>query len=145
MFKLTPFNASQRGRNELTDFDDFVEDFFNAPFRSLRHDTFKIDVQDTDDAYEIKADVPGVNKDEIKVSYDDQVLNIHIERKEENEDKDENSNYLHRERRVESMHRAIHLPDIDPSNMKAKLEEGVLNIHAAKSQVQEKGYVVEVE
>ena len=143
MFKLTPFNASPRKRTEFDPFRDFFDDFF-APTR-LRYDTFKIDVEDNDNEYLIKADLPGVKKDEIKVSYDDQALRIQVERSEEKEDKDEEKNYLHRERRVTSMARDIHLPDIDPSKLKAKLEDGVLNIRAEKSEVQDQGYVVDVE
>ncbi len=145
MFKLTPFNTQPRRSRELTDFDNFIEDFFNTPLRSLRHDSFKIDVEDTGEAYEIKADVPGISKDEIKVTYDDQVLNIAIEKREENDDKDEEKNYLHRERRYASMQRSLHLPEVDPSNLKAKVDNGVLHIHAKKSEVQNQGYVVEVE
>lgn len=144
MFKLTPFHTSPRKRTDYDPFRDFFDEFF-TPGRSLRYDTFKIDVEDNDNEYLIKADLPGVNKDEIKVSYDDQTLRIQVERTEENEDKDEEKNYLHRERRVSSMARDIHLPDIDPSKLKAKLEDGVLNIRAEKSEVQDQGYVVDVE
>ncbi len=144
MFKLTPFNASPRRREDFDSFNDIFEDFF-APMRSLRHDTFKIDVEDKDSYYEIKADLPGVNKEDVKVSYDDQNLNIHVERSEEKEEKDEKKNYLHRERRVSSMKRSIYLPNVDPAKFKAKLENGVLLINAEKTQVQEQGYVVDVE
>ncbi|MFP4078758.1 MAG: Hsp20 family protein [Candidatus Izemoplasmataceae bacterium] len=145
MWKLTPFSSAPRTRDDdFMDFADLVDDFFR-PMRSIRHDTFKIDVEDKDNAYEIKADMPGINRDDIKVSYDDSILTIEVKHEEEKEDKDEEKNYLHRERRVTSMRRAINLPDIDPSNMKAKLEDGVLTIHAPKSEVQDQGYVVDVE
>ncbi len=145
MFKLTPFNTTPRKRSDLMDFSDMIDDFFASPFRSLRHDTFKIDVEEKEDAYHVKADLPGVRRDDIKVSYDDQVLNIEVKRDESEEDEDKEKNYIHRERRICSMRRAIHLPDIDPDKLKAKLEDGVLNIHAEKSQVQDRGYVVDVE
>ncbi len=145
MFKLTPFNASPRRRDEFTDFADIMDDFFNTPFRSLRHDSFKIDVEEQEDKYLIHADLPGVKRDEIKVSYDDQTLNIEIERDEKKEDENKDKNYLHRERRVSAMRRAIHLPDVDPSKLKAKLDDGVLHIHADKSEVRDQGYMVEVE
>ena len=145
MWKLTPFSSAPRRRDDdFTDFADLVDDFFR-PARSLRHDTFKIDVENKDDAYEIKADLPGIERDNIKVSYDDSILNIEVRKEDEEEDKDEDKNYLHRERRVASMRRAINLPDIDPANMKAKLEDGVLTVHAPKSEVQDQGYVVDVE
>ncbi len=144
MWKLTPFSASpRRTDNDFMDFNDLVDDFFR-PMRSLRHDTFKIDVEDKEDAYEIVADLPGINKDDLKVSYDDSILTIEVKHEDENENKDEDKNYIHKERRVTSMRRAINLPDIDPANLQAKLEDGVLTIDAPKSEVQNQGYVVEV-
>jgi HSP20 family protein len=144
MWKMTPFSTSPRRNNDLMDLNDLVEDFFR-PVRSLRHDTFKIDVEDKDDAYEIVADMPGIKKEDLKVSYDDSVLTIEVRHEDENEEKDEEKNYIHRERRVSSMRRQINLPDIDPSKLKAKLEEGILTIDAPKSEVHEQGYVVDVE
>ncbi|MGM0435794.1 MAG: Hsp20/alpha crystallin family protein [Bacillota bacterium] len=145
MWKLTPFSTSpRRTDNDLMDFNDLVDDFFR-PVRSLRHDTFKIDVEDKGDAYEITADMPGINRDDLKVSYDDSILTIDVKHEEEDEDKDEEKNYIHKERRVASMRRQINLPDIDPAKLKAKLEDGVLTIDAPKSEVQDQGYVVDVE
>jgi len=145
MWKMTPFSSSPRKRSDFDDFIDIFDDFFRTPSRSLRYDTFKIDVEEKDDKYEIKADLPGVKKDEIKVSYDDNTLVIAIEREEKKEEEQEERKYLHRERRFESMKRAIHLPDIDPSKMTAKHENGVLHIEAKKAEVQDQGYVIDVE
>ena len=126
------------------DFNDLVDDFFR-PVRSLRHDTFKIDVEDKGDQYQITADLPGIAKDDLKVSYDDSLLTIEVNHEEEKEDNDEEKNYIHKERRVASMRRQINLPDVDPSKLKAKLEDGILTIDAPKSEVQDQGYVVDVE
>ncbi len=145
MFKLTPFSATPRVRRR-DDLTDFIDDFFTTPFRTFRNEAFRIDVEEQDNAYVIKADMPGIEKDEVKVTYDDQVLNISVNRDEEKtENEEEGKNYLYRERRVHSMHRAIHLPDVDPSKLKAKLENGVLHVTAEKSEVQDQGYVVDVE
>ncbi len=147
MFKLTPFTArTPRRKDDIMDFADIVEDFFNTPFRGLRQDTFRIDVEEKEDAYYIKADLPGIKKDEVKVSYDDQILNIEVTKDEEKDQEEtEERNYIHRERRYASMRRAIHLPDVDPGKLKAKLEDGVLNVKAEKTEVKDQGYVVEVE
>ena len=145
MWKLTPFSTSpRRTNNDLMDFNDLVDDFFR-PVRSLRHDTFKIDVEDKGDQYQITADLPGIAKDDLKVSYDDSLLTIEVNHEEEKEDNDEEKNYIHKERRVASMRRQINLPDVDPSKLKAKLEDGILTIDAPKSEVQDQGYVVDVE
>jgi len=143
MFKLTPFSASPRRKDEFDPFTDFFDDFF-SPMRSLRNDTFKVDVEDQDNKYLITADLPGVSKKELKVSYDDQTLNIMVEREEDNEDKEEKK-YLHRERRYTSMRRSLYLPDVDPSSIKASLKNGILQIDAAKSESQNQGYLIDIE
>ncbi len=146
MFKLTPFTASPRKRDDFVDFYDVLDDFFgSSPLRSLRHDTFKIDVKEEDGHYMIEADLPGVKREEVKVSYDDQTLTLLVERKEDKEDKNEQENYIHRERQYTSMKRSINLPHVDPKKVKAKLEDGVLKVIAEKSQEQETGYVIDVE
>ena len=143
MFKLTPFSSSPRKRDEFVDFYNLVDDFFSSPFRSIRGDSFKLDVKEEDKYYLVEADVPGIKREEIKISYNDDVLTIAIERDEEKEEKTEN--YLHRERQVCSMKRSLNLPGIDPQKVKAKLDEGVLKVTAEKSEVQEHSYVIEVE
>ena len=144
MFKLTPFTSTPRRRDEFTDFSNLIDDFFNdLPFRSIRNDTFKIDVREEENLYIVEADLPGVQKDEIKVSYDDQLLTIAVERSEEKEDKHEN--YLHRERQVCSMRRAINLPDVDKNSVKAKLEDGVLRVKAEKAVAEQTSHLIDVE
>lgn len=146
MFKLTPFNTSSQKRDNFVDFYDVIDDFFNtSPFRSLRHDTFKIDVEEKDNMYEIVADLPGINKEDLNVSYDDQTLTIAVEKQDETEEKDEEKKYLHRERHQISMKRSLYLPNVDPSKIRAKLDQGVLTLHAEKTEVQDHGYVIEVE
>jgi HSP20 family protein len=146
MFKLTPFSTSPRKRDDYVDFYDAIDDFFgSSPFRSLRNDTFKLDVKEEDKSYVIDADLPGVDREDIKVNYDDQTLIISVEHKEEKEEKDDNDNYLHRERRLCAMKRAIHLPDVDPSKVKAKLNNGVLQIIAEKAEHVNEGYAIDVE
>ena len=143
MFKLTPFTTSVKRRSDYDDFYNLVDDFFSTPFRSLAHDKFKIDVKEEENRYIIEADVPGVKKEEVKLSYQDDVLTISIDRQEQTES--DNEGYLHRERRVCSMKRALNLTGLDPKNIKAKLEDGVLTVTAEKVKVEEHSYVIEVE
>lgn len=144
MFRLTPFTSTPVKRTQFSDFENLIDDFFsNTPMRSLRHDTFKLDVRQEGDNYLIEADLPGVKKEEVHVSYDDGLFTIAVERQEENEEKQDD--YLHRERRMCSMKRSINLPDLDPSRIKARLEEGVLKIVAEKQAVQETRTVIDIE
>lgn len=144
MFKLTPLSNTLRRRDDdFVDFYNMIDDFFSTPLRTLKTENFKLDVKEDDSEYLIEADLPGINKEDVKISYDDQVLMISVERNEEKEEKQEN--YIHRERQVCSMKRALNLPNVDKSQIKARLENGVLKVMAKKTEVQDQSYVIEVE
>ncbi|MFA5471701.1 MAG: Hsp20 family protein, partial [Acholeplasmataceae bacterium] len=107
MFGVTPFNKSVvRRKGEPETFSDLIDDFFGDdffPLRSLRYDTFKVDIREEDNAYLIEADMPGVKKEDIHLDYHDGLLNISIKHEESKEE--ETKNYVHRERKHASMHR----------------------------------------
>lgn len=133
MAGLIPFN---RRKNELStsrNLFNMMDDFFNDAWplgRNLMNDTFKVDVKESDGAYTIEAEMPGIKKEEIKISLNDERLNICVQRGEEvNEEKD---NYIHRERRYSSMQRAIYLADAFEEGIDAKLKDGVLKITIPK-------------
>ncbi|MGM0397274.1 MAG: Hsp20/alpha crystallin family protein [Bacillota bacterium] len=135
MAGLVPFNR----RNKMTgtglgDFygmlDDFFSDDFLLPQRSLARDTFKLDVQDKEKEYLIEAELPGVKKEEINLEIRDGQLVIGIQREEKVDE--EKKNYIHKERRYCSMSRSVYLADADPENIKAKLDDGVLEITVPK-------------
>jgi len=129
---LIPFN---RRRNELSSSSLFnmMDDFFNDgwPFpRNLMSDTFKVDVKETDEAYTIEAELPGIKKEEIRLALNDDRLTICVQRNEDvSKDTD---NYIHRERRRSSMQRAIYLADAHYEGIEAKLNEGILQIVVPK-------------
>jgi HSP20 family protein len=118
------------------DFYNALDDFFSDapwPRRDLARDTFKIDVEDTGDAYNITAELPGIAKNEIDVEMDDEGhLTIAVERKEEKDDSSEDKKYIHRERRIASMSRGIYLGDADPAGISAKLDNGILSLEVKK-------------
>jgi len=137
MSGLIPFNRRNTGlARSSSSFDDFynmLDDFFSDNLlsgRSLVSDTFKIDIEETDSEYRIEAELPGVKKEEIEVGMENDSLCIVVRRNEE-VNKDE-KNFIHRERRYGSMSRSIRLANVKTSDIKAKLEEGVLFISVPK-------------
>ena len=91
-----------------------------------------MDVQETTNEYLIKADLPEVKKEDVKVSVEDGVLAVEGERKLE---KEETGKKFHRvERSYGKFVRRMTLPtDIDPQKVVADFKDGVLNIHLPKS------------
>ncbi|MEW6622127.1 MAG: Hsp20/alpha crystallin family protein [Bacillota bacterium] len=135
MAGLVPFNRNKLSIRPggIEDFYNMLDDFFSdtwSPRRSLAADTFKVDVQEHDKEYCIEAELPGVKKEEINLELNEGKLTISVNRKEEVEEN--KKNYIHRERRLSSMQRAIYLADADSKGVKAKLENGVLNITIPK-------------
>ncbi|MCM8765955.1 MAG: Hsp20/alpha crystallin family protein [Candidatus Omnitrophica bacterium] len=92
-----------------------------------------LDIYETKDAVVVKADLPGMKKNEINVSIHGDVLTISGEKKKEEEVKDK---HLHRiERFYGTFQRSINLPSyVDTSKIKASYKEGVLEISLPKTE-----------
>jgi len=90
-----------------------------------------VDLYEKDDHFMIKAELPGVNKDDIKIDLQDQLLTLSGERTYDNEIKEEN--YYRRERSYGKFQRAFTLPaDVDSDKIKAEFKDGVLQIEVPK-------------
>tara|TARA_B100001179_G_C18476492_1_gene353773 strand:+ start:235 stop:543 length:309 start_codon:yes stop_codon:yes gene_type:complete len=81
----------------------------------------------------VRASLPGVDSDEIKVTIEDGVLTIDGETKVDDEVKV--GNYLIRERRAGSFHRSVRLPDsVDVDQAETNYDEGVLTVASPKAE-----------
>jgi HSP20 family protein len=93
-----------------------------------------IDVQETDGEYLIKADLPEVRKEDVKVSVEDGVLALEGERKLEKEEKGKKFHRI--ERSYGKFVRRMAVPtDVDQQKVAADFKDGVLNVHMPKSAV----------
>ena len=87
----------------------------------------RVDISESDGIYLIKADIPGVPKEAIKISMDNGMLTIQGERKQEKEE--ENKRFHRIERFYGSFTRSFTLPeDADPSAIKASAQDGQLTV-----------------
>jgi Molecular chaperone (small heat shock protein) len=90
-----------------------------------------VDVAEKEGKLVIKADIPGVKKEDISVNVKGDMLEIGAERKEDTEEKGEG--YLRRERTYGRYYRAIPLPaEVDKEKVNATFEDGVLSIELPK-------------
>jgi HSP20 family protein len=91
-----------------------------------------VDIQETDKEFAVKADLPEVKKEDVKVELHDGVLSIEGERKQEKEEKGKK---FHRvERRYGQFIRRFALPtDVDPAKVHAEFKDGVLNVTLPKA------------
>ena len=92
-----------------------------------------VDIQETEKEYIVKADLPDVKKDDVKVELDGDMLTVEGERKQEKEEK---TKRFHRtERAYGKFVRRFSLPThVDGGNVKAEFKDGVLNVHLPKTE-----------
>jgi HSP20 family protein len=115
-----------------TSFDDLFRGLFR-PVRVARTAAgIKMDVIEQDGAYVVKAEIPGVAKDDIQVSIEGNQVTIGAEVKGESETKD-GGRVLRTERYSGSVYRSFTLPvEIDEAASNAKYENGVLELTLSK-------------
>jgi HSP20 family protein len=92
----------------------------------------KVDVIETAEAFQVKAELPGVKKDDVQVTVDASLLRIEGERKQEQEEQDKK--YHRIERSHGTFLRIFTLPsNVDPAKLVAEFKDGVLNVILPKS------------
>ena len=125
--------ANIRRYDPFPDMDDFFRGFFLRPVRvgggeEAGLDRVKLDVGEDDKAYKIHAELPGVKKEDIKVSIDGNVVSISAEVKRESEQK-EGEKVVRSERYYGTLSRAFALEaDVDENQCQAKYQDGVLEL-----------------
>ncbi|MEM7581938.1 MAG: Hsp20/alpha crystallin family protein [Acidobacteriota bacterium] len=93
-----------------------------------------VDIRETDGAFVATADLPGLTKEDIDVSIEDNVLTVSGERKFE--DASDNGTFRRVERAYGTFRRSFTLPrGVDSSKVEAKFENGVLTLDIPKSEV----------
>jgi HSP20 family protein len=91
------------------------------------------DLMETDDAFQLRLDVPGMSKDDIDINLQNGTLTVSGERTSERTD--EGEEYVRVERAFGTFHRTFSLPDaVDEENIQATYENGVLSIHVPKTE-----------
>jgi len=110
--------------------DDFFDNFFS---NFMGNDNFQVDIKEKDNSYEVTADLPGFDKTDLNVTYDDDILTIEASRNDVSEDKDEEGNFLRRERSSSSFRRQFMLKGIDEDKIDASFKDGVLNLELPKA------------
>lgn len=116
---------------ELNTYDPFFNFFFPTRIEG-NSDLLKVDVIKNKEGYLLKADIPGVKKEDVKVSFDRGLLSINV--KYHNEIK-ESEQYIYQERAEGEITRTFRLDEyIDSKDIDASIDDGVLTLTIKKSQ-----------
>lgn len=116
--------------------DDWFKGFGTRPF-SMDMETapqIKIDVTENDSAYTVRAEIPGVKKEDVKVQVEGNRVSISCETKQEKEQK-EGERVIYRECNQGSSYRTFTLgSDVDDTKAEAKYENGTLELTLPKKE-----------
>jgi HSP20 family protein len=126
LVKWRPFGS-------LLDVDPFFEDVLDRNF-PVRTATFEpqIDVKETEKEYVISAELPGLNKDDFKLTLENDVLTLEGEKKYEHEEK--KGDYYRSERSYGAFRRSFRLSDdVNKNKIKADYKNGVLTVSIPKA------------
>jgi HSP20 family protein len=130
----------------MEEMEGWFEDFFRRPFSLMRPSLFprlrmpeieeltpSVDVFEEKDEVVVKAELPGMGKEDIDVKVTDDVITISGEKKKE--EKVEKKNYYRMERSYGSFTRSLRLPaEVQTEKASAKFKEGVLEIRLPKTE-----------
>lgn len=114
--------------------DDLFSEFFNNTFERTPSNGIypKVDIEENDNSYVFKAELPGVKKEDVSIEIDNRVLTISGEKKEVIEEK--GKNVFRKESYTGSFSRSFTLPDnVSQDDADAKYENGILVLSIPKS------------
>ena len=127
----------------------FNDDFMDFPaFRGnhVENTLMKSDVKEVGDHYELHMDLPGFDKENVKIQLKDGTLTIEATTNTSNDEKDENGAYIRRERFQGTCTRSFYIGEnVEKEDIKARFDKGVLMVSIPKEterpQIEENHYI----
>ena len=121
MYRLIPANRN----NSLYRMFDALEQEMCTPVTAGA--SFRTDILEKDDCYELQAELPGFSKDQIKLNLEEGVLTIEASRETQ-----QDGNYLRRERKTGTFARSFNVSGVRESDISASFHDGVLTLTLPK-------------
>lgn len=138
MDTLTRYRPSRSLRGLQEEVNRVFDSLFSPPMDDGGEPTSvwapRMDLTETEDAFHLKVDLPGLDKKDVHVRMEDNRLTISGERREEKTKKEKNR--VHTERSFGSFYRSLRLPkSVNESKIEAHFQNGVLNVQLPKTEV----------
>lgn len=118
IYSMTPFN--------------FFEDFSRNLFNDFKSNLIKTDIHETDNEYIVEAELPGIPKENIQVTYEDGVLTISGQQQTDTVDEDKKGKLIRSERSLTSVRRQYLLENVKEDEIKASYSDGILKVTLPK-------------
>ena len=134
-------------------FDDFMtpseNDFFtnhNPLMGKRERNMMKTDIKEKDGNYVLDMDLPGCKKEDVSLKLEDGYLTVGAQRAVDKDEKDDNGNYIKRERYSGSCQRSFYVGNnVQESDIKAKFDSGILHVEIPTDKmnnaIEKKGYI----
>ncbi len=134
-------NHQDKGERELSLYNDFGsglfhplwdEFFFDRPFRkemSQLQNMMRTDIEETENGYEFKIEVPGFERGDLNISFENGYLTVAANKTDNSQNR---GKFLRRERVASACSRSFYVGEIDESKINAALNHGVLSISIPK-------------
>ncbi len=114
-------------------FDDFFKGSVISSENACSVNRMRTDIKNCDDCYEIEMDLPGFSTEDMKAELKDGYMTVTATHSENKEEKDEEGNYIRRERYQGQYKRSFYVGDaVTQEDIKAKYTDGVLKITVPK-------------
>lgn len=126
MYFVKKSNNEEKKNNLVDEFQNFFMDSF------FSNKALKTDIVETDKGYVLKVELPGIDKKDVSLDFNNQYLTLSVNQEESKEDKDQH--YIRKERSRYSYSRSYYLDKANESDIKAKLENGILTIQIGKNE-----------
>ena len=120
------FDEAQELEREAFDMSTEEE---NALYGKSARNIMKTDVKETDTGYKVDVDLPGFDKDQINVEFNDGYLCIQASKEVNKEEKQESGKYIRKERYSGNVMRSFYIgEDMNKDDIHAKYENGILEL-----------------
>ena len=121
------------GDSFLDDFFGYPERTYTAPKQTQMNGFMQADVSESEDAYTVEMNLPGVKKENVKIELKDGYLIVNASTKREVTEEDKKTKYIRKERYSGSGSRTFYVgKDLTQEDIKAKFEDGVLKLTVPK-------------
>ena len=131
MFKLMPYE--RKNYDVFNFFNDIERDFWGSLPQAS---TCRTDIRDAGDKFILESEMPGFEKEDIKIDMEGNSLTLTAERKSDKDEKDDAGRYIRRERSYGSYQRSFNISNIVAESIEAEYKNGLLTIILPKKSAQ---------
>ena len=114
----------------------YLDDIFDDVDREMRRNNahMKCDVYENENNYTVEMDIPGYDKNDIKIESNDGLITVTAEKKDDKKEEDKKKKYIRRERYYGKVTRSFSFSEIDEDNINAEFKNGTLLLTIPKKE-----------